>query len=210
MKGSRIWVLAIAAAYPIIAGAAAIVIDKLELQLWLNQYHHPWLDVFFPILTHLGDGLFAMACAVVLSYFSYRKATMVLAAFLFSGAVVQLLKHFAFPEAMRPYHYFAETAGYHLVAGTEGASRHSFPSGHSATAFALASSLVFTAHRLWKWGLFMVLAAMVALSRVYLSAHFLGDTAAGASIGVLSVFPTALLIAKVPMPEKGWGGFSSL
>ncbi len=58
----------------------------------------------------------------------------------------------------------------------------SFPSGHSATATALASTLAFA----YPWILPMVVpaAVLVAASRVTLGAHHLTDVLAGAALGV--------------------------
>ena len=64
----------------------------------------------------------------------------------------------------------------------------SMPSGHTLTAFAVASSLYFAldAQRrgrfVWLW----LLAAAVGLSRIAVGAHWPGDVAVGASLGVLA------------------------
>jgi undecaprenyl-diphosphatase len=57
----------------------------------------------------------------------------------------------------------------------------SFPSGHSATAFAAATAVAILCPRLRPWAL--GLAAAVALSRVYLRVHFPLDILAGALLG---------------------------
>jgi undecaprenyl-diphosphatase len=65
---------------------------------------------------------------------------------------------------------------------------HSFPSGHTATAFAAATVLSFCSPRLAP-ALF-VLAAAIAYSRMYVGVHFPLDVAGGIAIGVA----TALLL----------------
>lgn len=57
----------------------------------------------------------------------------------------------------------------------------SFPSGHSATAFAAATAIALISPRLRWWAL--GLAAAVALSRVYLRVHYPLDVVAGALVG---------------------------
>jgi undecaprenyl-diphosphatase len=61
-------------------------------------------------------------------------------------------------------------------------STHSFPSGHAATSFACATVLA-TA---WPWlrAPAYVLAALIALSRLYDGDHFPLDVLAGAALGV--------------------------
>jgi membrane-associated phospholipid phosphatase len=59
----------------------------------------------------------------------------------------------------------------------------SFPSGHAATAFAAAVAVGVIHPRLLKP--LLVLAALVALSRVYLGVHFVTDIVVGSALGVL-------------------------
>jgi lipid A 4'-phosphatase len=70
----------------------------------------------------------------------------------------------------------------------------SFPSGHSATIVALVTALWF----LWPQHLlfYILVAAIVSMSRVVVGAHYLGDILAGASIAVLTTRFTAQIFAK--------------
>jgi lipid A 4'-phosphatase len=70
----------------------------------------------------------------------------------------------------------------------------SFPSGHSATIVALTTALWF----LWpQHHLFYILvAAIVCMSRVVVGAHYLADSLAGALIAVLTTHCTAQVFAK--------------
>ena len=62
----------------------------------------------------------------------------------------------------------------------------SFPSGHTTTAFAFLLLVGLISRSRLTVFLCMVLACGVALSRVYLSQHFLADVLGGSMIGVLS------------------------
>ena len=59
----------------------------------------------------------------------------------------------------------------------------SFPSGHTVTAFAMATSFSFLYPR-WSVPAFLI-AAMIGLSRIVLTAHYLSDVIAGAVVGVI-------------------------
>jgi membrane-associated phospholipid phosphatase len=68
-------------------------------------------------------------------------------------------------------------------------SNSSFPSSHAANAFALAWVL----GARWRRGIpvFLVLALVVAFSRMYLNRHFLSDVVVGAFIGVICAWAAA-------------------
>lgn len=68
---------------------------------------------------------------------------------------------------------------------------HSFPSGHAATAFAAAVALAILVPRLRVAAI--ALAALVAISRVYLGVHYWFDVIAGAALGCLVGGALALL-----------------
>jgi membrane-associated phospholipid phosphatase len=67
----------------------------------------------------------------------------------------------------------------------DGSNSLSFPSGHSSTAFTLAT--VANSHYGWKVGVpAYVAASAIALSRISNDKHYLTDVVAGATIGVIS------------------------
>ena len=73
----------------------------------------------------------------------------------------------------------------------------SFPSGHSTTAFAFALSIAF----LWPRSLWpmLVVAALIAVSRVVTGQHYITDITAGAVLGILGAFAVRNLFA-----SRGW------
>lgn len=169
------------------AVAAAIVIffSKPEGFILLNYHHSVALNIFFVNYTFLGDGIFALALVAFLFYRKQRKlALLVLAAYLTSGITAQLLKNIIY--APRPRIYFeAGQYIYHLDNfGNSGGGASSFPSGHTTSAFAIA-----TVCALW-WQknrlsiLLVAAAALVGYSRIYLAQHFMTDVLAGSCIGI--------------------------
>jgi membrane-associated phospholipid phosphatase len=79
-----------------------------------------------------------------------------------------------------------------LLKGFSGSSRQSFPSGHTTTAFAVASSVTSEVHRMWPqytWYVGPVLyggATLVGLSRMYHNQHWASDVALGAGVGTFA------------------------
>ena len=64
---------------------------------------------------------------------------------------------------------------------------HSFPSGHTCAAFAVAGSLLHTMERRWNFIRFpaLVLAVLMAFSRIYVGVHYPTDVLAAVVIGLL-------------------------
>ena len=151
----------------------------------LNPYHREILNKAFYFFTKLGNGWCMVLVAGLYLILNRKKlALLVISSFLLSGLLAQVLKY-SLPEA-RPailleksnYPYFIQHITLH--------SYSSFPSGHSASAFALAAVLTFYfPNKWWSVPLFLY-ACLVGYSRIYLGDHFLIDVISGAVIGLAS------------------------
>ena len=75
----------------------------------------------------------------------------------------------------------------------------SMPSGHTLTAFAVASAIYFALPEKGRWrhSWLFVLAAGAGLSRIAVGAHWPGDVAVGASLGLLAGMLGARLMARM-------------
>lgn len=162
--------------------------------------HHPLLTPLMWLFTGLGLGwvqlLVVLGATLVAHGRTCRSGRLpltkacspwraifapALLAFVGSGLTVQLLKRTV--PRLRPSNLPDA-----LVAPDERIFYNSFPSGHTATAFALAFWLFMlvrgTRYRFWGYGA-LLLAGLVGLSRVYRGLHYPSDVLAGALIGVL-------------------------
>ncbi len=156
-------------------------VPKEAMHLKINGYHNLWADWFFRYYTEVGNGVTVAVIAVILFFFDKRLSYTVALSALAAGLTVQLLKHFVFPEVMRPS---AVIENLHLVQGVVMNKMYSFPSGHTATAFAMFSTLVFYFRRKRLKLLFLIFALLVGFSRIYLSQHFFVDVYFGSLIGL--------------------------
>jgi membrane-associated phospholipid phosphatase len=167
------------------AGFVLVIYSKPDIHIWLNGYNSGFSDWVFSHVTFLGNGIFVICIGVLLLFYSLRSSVFLLTAYLSTGLVVQILKRFVFSDYQRPVKYFHDAVQLHLVDGVRLLNGHSFPSGHSASAFALFLSLAIISRNRYIQVICFILACTVAYSRVYLSQHFLGDIYAGSLIGVI-------------------------
>ncbi len=177
--------------------AAALLLPKGELVLWFNGRYAPAPNVFFKYITHLGDGL--MFIPFVLALLWVRIGYAITAAV--TGAVLALLsnffKHVVFTDFPRPRAWFADPTVLQFVEGVKVHSMHAFPSGHTATAAALAVLVSLFFRNKYVTAVAAVLALVVGMSRVYLAQHFLVDVAFGyfyGSVSAIAAYHLAYLL----------------
>ena len=156
------------------------------------------LDVLMPIITVLGDaGIFWIATAVVLMLFpKYRQAGMSMGIALLIGVVVcnMILKPVV--GRIRPYDYQFQHFGKTIALLIATPHDFSFPSGHTIASFEAAVALTFHNRKLGIPAL--VLAVLIAFSRMYLYVHYPTDVIASVILG------TGLAFLGVFLVNKGW------
>lgn len=175
-------------------------VGKATSFIELNPYHRSALDTFFVYVTFLGDGRFAIViCLIFLVLRRWSQALQLIAAFLISALVAQILKNvFSMP---RPKQYFG--AGYsYFIDGVTHIGFASFPSGHTTSVFALATLLaIFDGNKTLN-SLYILAAVAVGYSRIYLGQHFLGDVLVGSLIGVVTAVGIHWLFLNILLPRR--------
>ena len=169
------------------------VYNKFSLHLYINQFHTSFLDLFFKYTTHLGDGI--MFGVLVLFFFIIKKRMALV--FLISGIVTLLVTHFfkkiIFKGIPRPVEALGEESLY-LIKGIKIAYWNTFPSGHTITAFAIFTILcLYFRKSTWQY-LWLALALVAGVSRVYLSQHFWIDIFVGSTLGIVIGFVSMGLV----------------
>ncbi|HKL32669.1 MAG TPA: phosphatase PAP2 family protein [Tangfeifania sp.] len=168
--------------------------NKAELHLISNNVNSLFFDQFFRYATWLGDGVMIAIVGVVLLFVRFRYAIAFLIGSLVTAGIVNLFKKVLLDDMYRPSKYFElyESAQLHLIEGVKLHSLQSFPSGHTATAFSVFFFLALILKSKPLKLSMLLLAIVVAYSRVYISQHFLIDITAGSAIAVLIMFFTYL------------------
>ena len=172
----------------LVSGTIFLLVSKKgDFVLLINRHHTIYLDYIFKYLTYLGSG-WAFVPVFILTFFIRYYDSMLLTITVFiQTLLVQILKRLVFPDMIRPSLYFKEEVILHYVKGVDVHGYHAFPSGHTATAFAIATFLMVTSKNNVISSLAFFTAVGVALSRIYLLQHFLVDVYFGSVIGVVSV-----------------------
>lgn len=161
---------------------------QVELHSRLNQFHTPFADIFFTYISYLGDGAFAGLVIIAGWFYDKDFARRLLAAFIITTIIVWIMKNLLFSGLNRPSWVFEkEGLPLYLVTDVSMNRLHTFPSGHSTTAFMVFTALALAGKKIYLQLLFAVLAMFVAYSRVYLSQHFLEDIFAGGMIGTITI-----------------------
>lgn len=149
---------------------------------WIQNIRTPLGDVLMPFISRLGDAgaIWILLAVILLLIPKTRKSGAILAAALCVDIVLcnGILKHLF--RRIRPCDI--NTSVQLLITRP---NDFSFPSGHTAAAFAAVTALdAADEKKLWKPSL--VLAIFMAFSRLYLYVHYPTDILGGIITGVVS------------------------
>ena len=172
------------------------VVD-LPILDWIAEHLRcPFLDTIMPPITHLGDAgaVWILLALVLLCLPKYRKTGMKVALALALGLLVCNVTLKPLVARMRPFDYQLLFFGKEIQLLIPAPTDFSFPSGHTNASFAAATA-VLLCHR--KIGVpAMILAALIAFSRLYLYVHYPTDVLASMVLGAAVAFLSNDLINK--------------
>ena len=155
------------------------------------------LDFLMPIITLLGDaGIFWIAVsAVLLCIPKYRKAGLGMGIALLIGVVLCNITLKPLVGRIRPYDYQLEHFGKTMELLVATPHDFSFPSGHTIASFEAAVALTIR-HK--KPGIAaLILAVLIAFSRMYLYVHYPTDVLASVVLGTAIAFLGCFLAEKL-------------
>lgn len=161
-----------------------LLFTRSEIYFAVNGVYSNWADYGAPFITDIGDGITVIVLSAILALFSYRYAFLMITSYAITSLTAQILKYsFDMP---RPKVYFSNQLDkIHFVKDLYILTVHSFPSGHSVTAFSAGVVVTYLVKNKM-WGILLLgVAVLVGYSRMYLSQHFFEDVLAGSVIGVM-------------------------
>ncbi len=185
----------------------------MELQIlhWFESLHNPITDPIMYGITCLGNaGIFwILLCAAFLFIPAFKKdrkvgLSMMIALIVSLIMCNGIMKNLS--ARVRPFN--VDTSFENLYGVFNGIKDWSFPSGHTSASFAAALAII-----LWdrKKGIpAVVIAALIAFSRLYLTVHYPTDVLAslilGSLYGVAGYFVSRLIMKKSAKANKVFSG----
>lgn len=163
------------------------LLDKIR-----DIFSSPFLDKVMPIITRLGDdGIFWIILAIIfLCFRKTRKMGFSAALAMIIGLLVVNIFLKNAVGRIRPYEL---NQGVTLL--VERLSDYSFPSGHTAVSFEAATAIFIRNKKLGIPSL--ILATLIAFSRLYLYVHYPTDVLVGLVIGVGIAIFASFVVDKI-------------
>ncbi|MGI6721239.1 MAG: phosphatase PAP2 family protein [Anaerovoracaceae bacterium] len=167
-----------------------------NILLWIQEYwRNDCLSPAVIFITKLGTGaaVWIVISVILLIPRKTRKVALLALAALLAAYVIDNLILKNLVARPRPYDVIP---GLHSLIGAQ--NDYSFPSGHAGSSFAAAVVLFNGLSQKYSW-VFLVLAALISLSRLYVGVHYPTDVLCGALIGInigLFIYSMGMNISK--------------
>ena len=163
----------------------------MELLYFLEGIRMPGLNEFMLTITHLGEETAFLVMALIVFWcVDKRRGYLIMSVGFISTMANQIMKlwfRIPRPWVLDPEFTILEQA-------REAAAGYSFPSGHTTSAVATFGSIAVTSRKKSTIALCVLLAALVAISRMYIGVHTPADVLAGALTSIILI----LILRKVP------------
>ena len=169
------------------------ILDWIAANLWC-----PLLDAVMPVITVLGDaGIFWMVIAAALLLFKKtRRVGLGMGIAMLMGLLLCNLTLKPLCHRPRPYDYRFDVFNKLIPLLIEQQPDFSFPSGHTIASFEAAGVIALNNK---KWGIpALILASLIAFSRLYLYVHYPTDVLVSVLLGLALAFVGNQLAHRVP------------
>ena len=176
-----------------------------DVTLWINGFHSEFSDVVWAFFSNIPVWipLYVLIIAFVIRRLGWRKGGIVVASAVLTVTCCSLFSHYMkeLTERLRPLldTYMLENSLHVLETG----GKYTFFSAHSANAFGLATSTYWGLRmdNRRKYNLYAIFmftwATLVAVSRIFVGKHYLGDVLVGICVGIVAGLLFAWMARKV-------------
>lgn len=169
------------------------ILDWIAANLWC-----PALDAIMPVITALGDaGIFWMlVAAALLLNKKTRRVGVGMGIAMLTGLLLCNATLKPLCQRPRPYDYQYDVFGKLIPLIIERQHDFSFPSGHTIASFEAAGVIALNNK---KWGIgALVLACLIAFSRLYLYVHYPSDVLVSIVLGLTLALLGNWLSRRIP------------
>ena len=176
-----------------------------DITLWINGFHSEISDVVWTFFSNIPVWIpmYVLIIAFILQRLGWRKGGIVVLSAILTVTFCSLFSHYMkeLTERLRPLldTYMLENSLHVLETG----GKYTFFSAHSANAFGLATSTYWGLRmdNRRKYNLYAIFmftwATLVAVSRIFVGKHYLGDVMVGICVGIVAGMMFAWMARKV-------------
>ena len=170
---------------------------ELKILDWIQTIHTPIGDAFMCFITSLGNvgAIWIVLAVVLIAIPKTRKSGIIVAALIIDAALCSGILKNVFCR-IRPFD--VNTAVQVLITKPRD---FSFPSGHTSASFAAATALYLAKERKL-FATTLVLACLIAFSRMYLYVHYPTDILGGLLLGITSAYLAYWCQKKIPVVRR--------
>ena len=176
--------------------------DSAVMDFIQSHCHNLVTDAIFPAVTYLGEsGIFWILLSLLMILLGkkrgWRETGVIMLFAMLLGLLIGEVTLKNIVCRPRPFQLISRDIRL-LIPPPSG---WSFPSGHSCASFAAATAVFLRDRRFGAAAL--VLAALIAFSRVFLFVHYPTDVLAGAALGAICAVGTAAVCSRVMKGRRG-------
>lgn len=157
----------------------------MQVLYWLEAHRTPMMDTFMSLITHLGSETLFMVIAITVFWCVNKRHGYYLLSVGFIGTLInqalKLLYRIPRPWVRDPNFTIVESA-------RADATGFSFPSGHTQSVVGTMGGVARMTKAWWLRIVCIVIAALVAFSRMYLGVHTPQDVLVSLVVAVILVF----------------------
>ena len=170
---------------------------EIELIRWMQSLGNGFWDAFFTFWTFFGEETVIIALMGFLYWCWDKKSGEYVGLTVFASQVANSVLKLGF-QRLRPFQVDSSIRNVRPSTATG----FSFPSGHTQGAASVFGSVALWFRKRWLSIASAVVIVMVAISRMYLGAHFLTDVLVGGLLGIGIAFGIQFLLERVKDRQK--------